>query len=121
MDRGRRNYTKFINKLAKQLNIQERTITAHDLHLPTCLKSTIGTVTINSTVGISSLYHQAPTITLGNAVYDIEHLTCKNMPLDKFWTEYKKPDQNLFKKFRLYLIENTQLNGNFYGKIPDEL
>jgi hypothetical protein len=27
----------------------------------------------------------------------------------------------LYKKFRLYLIEKTQLNGSFYGEFPVEL
>jgi len=121
MDRGRKNYVQFINTLSKQLNIEERTIIAHDLHIPSCLKNAIGTVTINSTVGISSLYHQTPTKTLGQAIYDIEHLTCKNISLAKFWNNPEKPDKVLFNKFRLYLIEHTQLNGNFYGKIPSEL
>ncbi len=121
MDRGRKNYTKFIQSLAKKLEITERVITVHDLHLPSCLKNAIGTVTINSTVGISSLYHRTPTITLGNAIYDIEGLTCKNMSLDDFWERYKEPDEALFEKFRVYLIEQTQLNGSFYGVFPPEL
>lgn len=121
MDRGRKNYTKYINTLSGKLDIKERVITVHDLHLPTCLKNAIGTITINSTVGISSLYHHTPTITLGNAIYDIAGLTCKDMLLDDFWKEYKVPDEELFKKFRRYLIDQTQLNGSFYGRFPDEL
>lgn len=121
MDRGRKNYVQFIDALSKQLKIQDRTIIAHDLHIPSCLKSAIGTVTINSTVGMSSLYHQIPTKILGNAIYDIEELTCKNISLDAFWENYTKPNKEVFEKFRLYLIENTQLNGSFYGRLPDEL
>jgi capsular polysaccharide export protein len=121
MDRGRKNYTKFINLLAKKLEIKERVIIVHDLHIPSCLKNAIGTITINSTVGISSLYHNTPTLTLGNSIYDIEGLTCKGMSLDSFWKEYTLPDKILFEKFRLYLIAKTQLNGSFYGCFPKEL
>lgn len=121
MDRGRKNYTKYINKLAEKLDIKEKVITVHDLHLPSCLKNAIGTITINSTVGISSLYHLTPTITLGNAIYDVDGLTCKDMLLDDFWKEYKVPNKELFEKFRRYLIDKTQLNGSFYGRFPDEL
>ena len=32
----------------------------------------------------------------------------------------KAPDQQLFKKFRSYLIQHTQLNGSFYGRFPAE-
>ena len=92
----------------------------HDVHLPTCLKNAIGTITINSTVGLSSLYHKTPTITLGKALYDIEGLTCKGMHLNDFWRGYKAPDTFLYKEFRWYLIQETQLNGSFYGLFPVE-
>ncbi len=120
-DRGRKNYTNFIKKLSRDLGISERIIVMHDLHLPSCLKHAIGTVTINSTVGISSLINETPTITLGNAIYDIEGMTCKGMALNDFWEKYKTPDKNLFLKFRNYLLETTQLNGSFYGRFPVEL
>jgi capsular polysaccharide export protein len=121
VDRGKRNYRDLINKISQKLQIEKRVITVHDLHLPSCLKSAIGTITINSTVGISSLYHNTPTIALGNAIYDIEGLTCKDMSLNNFWKEHKKPDKELFTKFSQYLIDKTQLNGSFYGRFPSEL
>ena len=119
-DRGRKNYEVFISELSHQLGISERVMTIHDLHLPSCLKNAIGTVTINSTVGLSSLFHNTPTITLGSAIYDIEGLTSEGMLLDDFWDSYVMPDKVMFKKFRNYLIETTQLNGSFYGKFPVE-
>ena len=119
MDRGRKNYTAYITKLAHALGVEKQVIIAHELHLPTILKNAIGTVTINSTVGLSSLFHHTPTITLGTAIYDIEGLTCKDMLLDHFWTCYRAPEAKLFQKFRTYLIQNTQINSSFYGKLLD--
>ena len=121
MDRGIKNYARFIRQKSVSLGIAERVFAVHDVHLPTCLKNAIGTVTINSTVGFSSLYHKTPTIALGSTLYDIEGLTCKGMRLNNFWNDYKAPDTLLYKKFRLYLIEKTQLNGSFYGWFPAEL
>jgi len=118
VDRGRKNYRNFIIQQAELLGIDNRIFVIHDVHLPTCLKNAIGTVTVNSTVGISSLFHNTPTITLGNAIYDIEGLTCKGMKLDDFWKSQKLPDTVLFEKYRRYLIKTTQLNGSFYGKMP---
>lgn len=120
-DRGRKDYKDFIEKLARELAIFERVIIIYDLHLPTCLKNALGTVTINSTVGLSSLYHKIPTITLGRAIYDLEGLTSQHVSLDDFWEDLHVPDTILFKKFRNYLIRNTQLNGSFYGLMPHEL
>ncbi len=119
VDRGRKNYETFIMEQAAALGVEKRVLVLHDTYLPTCLKHAIGTVTINSTVGLSSIYHQTPTITLGNAIYDIEGLTCKGMPLKDFWHYQKSPDMELFRKYRNYLISTTQLNGSFYGKLPN--
>ncbi|SFV71904.1 Capsular polysaccharide export system protein KpsS [hydrothermal vent metagenome] len=121
IDRGRKNYTDFITDQAKQVNIETRILILHDIHLPTCLKHAKGTVTINSTVGFSSLYHKTPAITLGNAIYDIEGLTAKNQTLKEFWQNPSIPDIKLFNKYKNYIIQKTQLNGSFYGQFPLEL
>lgn len=114
MDRGKKNYKKYIMFYAKQYGIKDRVVITWDVHLPTLLKHSIGSIMINSTVGIQSLYHKTPTICLGRAIYDIEGLTCKDMSLDDFWNNYKEVDYDLFKKFRGYLIQTTQINSNFY-------
>lgn len=118
MDRGKKNYTNFLRHISQQLDLGDRVISIFDLHLPTCLMNARATITINSTVGLSSIYHQTPTIVLGNANYDIEGLTCKSLSLDNFWTKYYKPDHELYLKFRDYLVANTQVNGSFYGDFP---
>ncbi|MEA1891322.1 MAG: capsular biosynthesis protein [Campylobacterota bacterium] len=118
VDRGRKNYTDFIMEQARVFDIEDKVIVLYDTHLPTLLKNAKGTITINSTVGLSSLYHETSTITLGSAIYDIEGLTCKGMKLKEFWHSQRTPDKELLQKYRLYLIENTQLNGSFYGRLP---
>lgn len=120
VDRGRKNYQDFILEQAEFLEIEHRILVVHDVYLPTCLQHAKGTITINSTVGLTSIGYDIPTITLGNAIYDIEGLTSKGISLDNFWTGYKKPDKILFEKFRNYLIKTTQLNGSFYGNFPLE-
>lgn len=119
MDRGVSNYSGMIRKLSEALGVGERVHYYHDIHLPTALKYSLGTVTINSTVGISSLVHNIPTLVLGQAIYDIEGLTCKGMALDRFWIEAEKPDTKLFRAFRRYLLCTTQVSGSFYTGFPD--
>ena len=115
MDRGRRDYRKYIKNLARELGIEKQIIVVYDLHLPTLLSHTLGTITINSTVGLQALYHSSPVKVMGNAIYDIDGL-CDKQSLDKFWYIPMKPDKQLFEKFRGYLINNTQINCSFYGK-----
>jgi capsular polysaccharide export protein len=114
MDRGRKDYKNLIKKLEKKYNIDGRVEVIYDLHLPTLLNNTLGTVTINSTVGLQALFHKSPVKVLGNAIYDIDGLTDQKY-LSEFWKNPKKPNMELFEKFRQFLINNTQINGSFYG------
>ena len=114
MDRGKKDYARFISAYAGKLGCAERVNVVYDVHLPTLLKNAIATVTINSTVGVSSLYHTTPTLCRGRSFYDIKGLTSKGVKLDDFWENYKAVDGELFNKFRCYLIQKTQVNGSFY-------
>lgn len=118
VDRGRRDYKKLIMSLASAIGIKDKISIVYDVHLPTCLKNAKGTVVINSTVGLSSLYHGTATINLGVAVYDIEGISHRS-GLDTFWKHPEKPDAKLFKNFYNYLIYTTQVNASFYGSTPE--
>ena len=54
-DRGYRNYSQLIRKLGNQYEIIDRLVYLHDCNLPNLLQRAQGVVTINSTVGLSSL------------------------------------------------------------------
>ncbi|MBN2646522.1 MAG: hypothetical protein JXR44_01905 [Thiotrichales bacterium] len=118
VDRGRKDYAKCIMRLAQKFGISDRVLIFYDVFLPSCLKNAKGTITINSTVGLSSVLHGTPTITLGRAVYDMPGLTNHAVPLQEFWHHQIATDNELFQKYRCYLIHHTQLNGSFYGDLP---
>ncbi|MCG8471328.1 MAG: hypothetical protein MI742_05665, partial [Desulfobacterales bacterium] len=120
VDRGRTHYGNFIRSLSERLDLKGRVFYTHDVHLPSALKNALGAITINSTVGISSLYHRVPTLVLGCANYDIEGLTNKRSSLDHFWCDLKKPDAKLFVCFQDYIRRTTQIPGAFYAGFPDE-
>ncbi len=117
VDRGRKDYSEFIYAVAREYGVEARIKVYHDVHLPTLLKNALGTITINSTVGLSSLFHMTPTLTMGNAVYGVKGLTAGAEELDGFWKERAPVDIALFERFEQYLIENTQINGSFYGRL----
>ena len=118
MDRGFHHYGKLIDIICQNKALRDRVHYVHDLHLPTLLKHTKGVVVINSTVGLSALMRNCPTIACGNALYDIEGLTYQGC-LDNFWQDaaFFKVDGNLFRKFLTHLINYSQINGNFYKRI----
>lgn len=115
MDRPYRNYKTFLRQLEKEHQLEKRLFYLHDQHLPTLLQNARGTIVINSTVGLSSLYHGVPVLVKGTAVYDILGLT-NQLSLDKFWNDQGIVDEVLYKNYRLYLLHNNQGQGSFYQK-----
>lgn len=118
-DRGYKCYKKLINKLARKHNIEGQVFYVHDIDLPALLRNASGAVLINSTVGISSLYHQTPVKAMGNAIYDLPGLTHQGK-LEAFWTNPGEVDKTLFNQFRNYLIAKTQINGSVYTEVEGE-
>lgn len=116
MDRGFRNYSVLVKRLAMRYGLGDRLIYGHELHIPTMLRNAIGTVTVNSTVGLSALYHGCPTKVMGNANYNLPGLTSSNS-LDEFWCEPQPVDREYLKFYREAIRRHTQLNGNFYRDV----
>jgi capsular polysaccharide export protein len=119
MDRGYHDYSGLLDKLGGELGISARLKYVHDLNLPTLLTHARGVIVINSTVGLSALHHQTPTITLGKAIYNLPGLTFQG-GLRRFWAEApsQSPDLALYWKFRNFVVDHTQLNGSFYKPLP---
>ena len=74
---------------------------------------------INSTVGLSSLFHGTPVKTLGRAVYDLPGLTVQR-PLDELWSSPDAVDAEAFEAYRTNLILRNQINANLYRRISAE-
>ncbi len=116
MDRGFNDYRYLIEQLyAQHPQLRGRIDYVRDVSMPVLLRHTAGMVTLNSTSGISALWHNLPVITLGNAVYNIPELTHQGS-LDDFWHNPQQPDAELFKSYHRYHILTTQINGNFYNR-----
>lgn len=115
MDRGQRDYRRLLARLCRAHQLSGRVHYVHDVHLPTLLRHSRGVVTINSTVGLSALYHDKPLKVMGRALYDMRGLTFQG-PLGQFWSARSMVDPQLWRRFRSYLIRQTQLNGAFHGR-----
>jgi len=118
MDRAYTDYSLLFENLIGELGLQGRVFYVHDVCLPTLLKNAEGTVLINSTVGMSSLFHGTPVKTLGKAIYDIQGLTTTRS-LESFWGRPGTVDRGLFVAFRQYLIERNQINGSFIARMTN--
>lgn len=118
MDRGYSNYAHLLKRLGDEFGLYGRLIYIHDQHLPSLLQHARGVVVVNSTVGLSALYHKAPLKVCGNSIYNIKGMVYQGS-LDSFWKDADKVkvDYVLFQRFRSYVIECTQLNGSFYKRL----
>ncbi|QDP01937.1 capsule biosynthesis protein [Thalassotalea sp. PS06] len=112
-DRGFISYQKLIKGLTSFYKLEGRVFYVHELNLPKVYPYLRGVVTVNSTVGLSSLLHSIPTIALGSALYDLPGTTFQGS-LDDFWKSSYRVNSKFFAKFHTYLMQETQLSGDFY-------
>jgi capsule polysaccharide modification protein KpsS len=111
-----RDYRRLLGALAAQHGLGDRIVYIHDTHLPTLLKHARGVVTINSTVGLSALFHKAPVKVLGRATYDIPGMTYQGT-LVEFFQHPGAVDTELFESFTRWLRIANQVNGSFYRRV----
>ena len=117
MDRGFIDYARDIRAfIHKHPQLKKRITYVHDVPLPVFLRHGVGMVTVNSTSGLSALIHNMPVKVLGRAHYDIPGIT-DQAPLAEFWKNPTAPDKTAFHAYRMYHINTTQINGNFYSKV----
>ena len=117
MDRGYRHYGYLLRKNALTLGIADRVHYVCDVHLPTLLKHSIALVTINSTTGLLSLFHDRPVKALGRAIYNLPKLTYQGS-LHQFWHNPGRVNRLAYRRFRYALVHYSQLNGSYYGLSP---
>jgi capsular polysaccharide export protein len=118
LERGYSKHGSFIQRFAGWLGIKNRVLYIHDQHLPALFQHTRGVVVINSTVGLSAIHQGRPVIAMGQAIYGLPGLTFQGA-LDKFWHKAETPTPHVSKAFRNQLIHLTQINGNFYRRLPE--
>jgi capsule polysaccharide modification protein KpsS len=111
-----RDYRSFLAELAEKHALGDRLVYIHDTHLPTLLEHARGVVTMNSTVGPSALYHDAPVKVLGRAIYDIPGITFQGS-LAEFFVDPGTVDHELFEAFCKWLRVCNQVNGSFYRRV----
>jgi len=109
------DYHRITRQIAAQYAIADRVDFLESGHMPTLLSHVAGVITVNSTVGGSSLMHNVPTIALSNPIYALKGLTHQGS-LDDFWSTPEPPDSTLFQRFRSTVIHTTQVNGGFYTR-----
>ena len=110
MDRGHNNYRSFIKKWQKH---SKRIFFVTEMNLKVYYKALKGVITVNSTVGLSAIHHEVPTLCLGKAIYAHEGLVTKGS-VDLFWSKRSQVNVSKYKLFEKNLKALTQMPGSFY-------
>lgn len=114
LDPGFVNYDRLVAGLGRELGIAGQVDYVDTGDASMLMHRARGIVTVNSTVGTTSLGQGLPVIALGTAIYNMPGLTFQG-PLDAFWRDAAPPDAELFRCYRNTVIYATQANGGYYS------
>jgi capsular polysaccharide export protein len=112
LDHGLEPHGRHVREAAARAGVSGRVLFADDGHFPTMIARTHAVLTVNSTGGLSALEAGLPTITLGEAVYDMAGLTHQG-GLDSFWSNPQAPDRALYEAYAATVMSACQINGAF--------
>ncbi|HLO78592.1 MAG TPA: capsular biosynthesis protein [Magnetospirillum sp.] len=115
LDNGWINYRRLVRKQARHVGVEDRVLFIDGGDLNRLIDHARGTVTINSTVGMTAVQRGCATIALGRAIYDMPGLTFQG-PLAEFWQRPERPDPALYEAFRVVVLHACMVNGNFYSE-----
>lgn len=106
--------------LARRYGIEADVVFIPYGKLSALLRRSAGVVTVNSSAGLSALYHGCPLKTLGHAIYNIPGLV-SDVSLDDFWRKGVKPDEACYRRMQTILKQTTQHPGGFYAADAQEI
>ncbi len=115
LDNGLVGWHRLVTRVARRCGVARRVFALHGGTPSELLQNAAGVVTVNSTVGITALQRGVPVKALGNAIFDVDGLTCQ-APLAAFWREPTPPDPALMGAFQRALIGTTQVKGGYYDR-----
>lgn len=73
-----------------------------------------GVIAVNSTAALAAIGFGTPVKLMGRAFFDLPGLV-DPQPLETFWTGPRKPDPDLFHRFRRKMSVDTQVWGSFHA------
>lgn len=129
LDPGLINLARETRRMAEARGLKGRVDFIDGGNLAQLCRASEGMVVNNSSAALSALGFGTPVKVLGQAFFDFEGLTDQK-PLANFWGAPRPADRNLFAAFRAYVINRTQINGNFHeprvmaataGRVADAL
>ena len=110
LDPGFFNWSKFVRRIARRLNVDGRLHFVDGGDLDEMLTGARGLVCVNSTSATLALARDIPVCTVGEAVYDMPGLTHQEH-LDSFWGSPTPPEPGVYRAFRRVLVDRCLVRG----------
>src|SRR5690606_27578819 len=124
LERGHSNDRHLAMQVARMLGVEKRVDVIDTGSLGLLTRHCAGMITINSTSGLSAIYHGVPLMVVGQAFYANEALaTCArgNPDFDAFWTGGHVADPQLRQTYLAWLRKVSLKAGDFYVREGMEL
>ena len=120
MERGHSNLAPLIRSAAKILGVEDRVDVICTGSLGLLARHAAGMITINSSSGLSAIFHGIPLLVIGNAIYANPRLAvCAhgNPDFDAFWSQKYVASEAVRKDYIAWLRQTALWPGDFYA--PD--
>lgn len=114
LDPGLRNWRWRVARIAREEGVKSRVLYVDGGDLDAMIQDSLGTVMVNSTVGLRALMLGKPVKILGDAVYDVPGMVT-DQALDDYWAAPKPPDRGLVADYVKALAATVQVRGVFYN------
>lgn len=114
------NWSKFVWRIARGLNVEDRIHFVDGGDLDEMLESARGLVCVNSTSATLALARGIPVCTIGEALYDMPGLTHQGH-LDGFWGNPTPPEPGVYQAFRRVLVHRSLVRGGLASESAVEI
>lgn len=119
MERGHSNNHKLIRQTARLLGMEHRVHVLDNGSLGLLTRYSAGMITINSTSGLSAIFHGIPLLVIGRALYANPGLAvCAfgKPDFDAFWTDGYVADKQLRHRYLDWVKDRCLKVGDFYNR-----
>ncbi|QRM56525.1 hypothetical protein [Sinorhizobium sp. BG8] len=124
MERGHSRDGHFIRQVSALNNVAERVHILDGGSMGLLTRHAAGMVTINSTSGLSAIFHGVPLAVMGHAIYrnpELAFCVRKGIELDEFWTGGKTASYEVRRNYLSWLTRESLQAGDFYVRDGMEL
>jgi capsular polysaccharide export protein len=117
LSRGHTSYRAFVRRQAELFGCSDRVRVIDDGSVGLLTRHARGVITVNSTSGLSALFHKKPLLVLGDALFRHPDLaTCAESveDIDRFWRSPQAPDPEKARNLLDHIRRQALVPGSFY-------